>query len=151
MVSEPKELRAGVKEITNDRHCVWPSATPHLPSVPLLVLTCPTSADCPRCLCFLPTSWNTFLHRRFSQVKNNESTLHRLTQPSAFHFLRRIPKNGKDLDHDINNYVRHSRSRCNASVNLKPLEESFNAVKQVEKLVSASAGIFSCLRVKVSK
>jgi hypothetical protein len=62
-----------------------------------------------------------------------------------FHFLCRDRKDGEYLDHNINNYVRHSRSRCNASVNLKPLEESFDGVEEVDKLVSASAGIFSRL------
>ena len=67
----------------------------------------------------------------------------------TFHFLRRDPKDGQYLDHNINNYVRHSLSWCDASVNRKSLEESFDAVKEVEELVSASADVFGRLRVKV--
>src|SRR5882762_199839 len=106
-----------------------------MPSVPLLGSTCPTSAGCPRCLCSLPTSSNTFLHRRVSQVKNRKSTQHhaRLTQSPTFHFLRRDRKDGEYLDHNINNYVRHSRSRCDANVNLKALKKSFDAAEEVDK------------------
>src|ERR1700755_2525535 len=114
-----------------------------MPSAPHLALTCPTSVGCPRSLSSLLTSSNTFLHRRVSQVKNPKSTQYRLTQSPTFHFLRCDPKDCEYLDHDINNYVRHSRSRCDPSVNLKPLEESFDRVKEVDKLVSASAGIIS--------
>jgi hypothetical protein len=74
---------------------------------------------------------------------------HRLTQSPTFHFLRRDRKDGEYLNHNINNYVRHSRSRCDASVNLKPLEKSFDAVKEVDKLASASADILSRLRVRL--
>ena len=116
---------------------------PHLGSI------CPISAGCPRSLCSLTTSSNTFLHRRVSQIKNRKSTQHRLTETPTFHFLRRDPKDGQYLDYNINIYVRHSRSRCNASVNLKPLEKSFNAIKEVEELVSAGADIFGRLRVKI--
>ena len=84
-------------------------------------------------------------------IKNSKSTQHRLTQSSTFQFIRRDREDGEYLDHDINNYVGHSCSRCNASVNLKPLEESFDGVKEVDKLVSASASIFSRLRVRILK
>ena len=120
-----------------------------MPSVPLLALICPTSPGCPRCLCSLLTSLKTFLHRRVSQVKNGKSTQHRLTQSPTFHFLRRDPKDVQYLDHNINKYARHSRSRGDPSVNLKPLEESFDPVKELDKIVSASTDILGCLRVKV--
>jgi len=71
---------------------------------------------------------------------------HQLTQPSTFHFLRRDRKDAEYLNHYINNHVRHGRSRCNANVNLKPLKESFDAVKEVDELVSASASVLSCLK-----
>ena len=114
--------------------------------MPLLGSICPTSAGCPRCLCSLPTFSNTFLYRRVSQVKNGESQHRRLTQPPTFHFLRHNRKDSEYLDHNINIYVRHCRSRCNAGVKLKPLEISFYAVEEVDKFVSASVGIFSRLR-----
>jgi hypothetical protein len=75
-----------------------------------------------------------------------QSKHRQLTQSPTFHFLRRDRKDGEYLDHNINNYVRHGGSRCNASVYLKPLEKSFDAVEEVGKLVSANAGIFGCLR-----
>jgi hypothetical protein len=92
-----------------------------------------------------------FLHLRVSQVKNVKSTQHRLTQSPTIHFLRRDRKDGEYLDHNINNYVHHSRSWCNSSVNLKPLKKSFDAVIEVDKLVSASADTLSRLRVRVLK
>jgi hypothetical protein len=76
---------------------------------------------------------------------------HRLTKSSTFRFLRHDGKNNEYLDHNINNYIRHSHSRCNASVNLKPVEEMVDPVKEVDKLVTASAHIFSRLRVRVLK
>ena len=71
---------------------------------------------------------------------------HQLTQSSTFHFLRRDRKDGEYLNHYINNYVRHSRSRCDASVNLKSSKVSFDAVKEVDKLVSASVSVLSRLK-----
>ena len=71
---------------------------------------------------------------------------HQLTQSSTFHFLRRDRKDGEYLNHYINNYVRHGRSRCNASVNLKSLKESFDAVKEVDKLASPSASVLGRLK-----
>ena len=61
-------------------------------------------------------------------------------------FLRHNRKDSEYLDHNLDNYVRHSRSRCNPSVNLKPVEEMLDAVKKVPKLVVASTGVFSRLR-----
>src|SRR6267154_965222 len=101
-----------------------------------------------RCLCSLPASSSTFLHRHLSQVKNRISTQHQLTQSPTFHFHCRDRDDGEYFDHNINNYVRHSRSRCDANVNLKPLKKSPDAVKEVVNLVSASADIFSRLRVR---
>ena len=71
---------------------------------------------------------------------------HQLTQSSTFHFLRRDRKDAEYLDHYINNYVGHGHSRCNANVNLKPLKESFDAVKEVDKLASASASVLGRLK-----
>ena len=71
---------------------------------------------------------------------------HQLTQSSTFHFLRHDRKDAEYLDHYINNYVRHGRSRCHANVNLKPLKESFDAVKEVDKLIPASASVLNRLK-----
>ena len=70
---------------------------------------------------------------------------HQLTQSSTFHFLCRDPKDSQYLDHNINDYGPHSRSRGDASVYLKPAKEALNAVKEFDELVLAGAGIFSSL------
>jgi hypothetical protein len=99
-----------------------------------------------------PTNFLKYLSAPTCQSSQEcKSTQHRLTQSPTFHFLRRDRKDGQYLDHNINSYVRHSRSWCDASVNLKPLEKSFDAVKEVDKFVLASADIFSRLRVRVLK
>ena len=75
-----------------------------------------------------------------------------LTQWSEFQFLCRDCKNHQHLDHDLNNYVCHCRSRCkdSSSVYLKPAEEMFYAIKNVKYLLLATASIFSRLRTPVS-
>lgn len=83
--------------------------------------------------------------------KNSKSIKYRLTQSSTSHLLCRDRKNGDYLNHNLNNHVDHGRSRRNAGVNLKPVEEMFDAVEELNQLVSASAGIFSRLSVDVSK
>jgi hypothetical protein len=69
----------------------------------------------------------------------------KLTESSTLHFLCRDPKDRQYLDHNIDNHLRHPRSRCDADVYLKPVEEALDAVKDVDQLVSASARIFSHL------
>jgi hypothetical protein len=71
--------------------------------------------------------------------------LHQLTESSTLHFLCRDRKDGQHLNHNLNDYVSHSPSRCDASIFLKPAEEMFNAVKALDQLVLASAHIFSRL------
>jgi hypothetical protein len=110
-----------------------------MPSVPLLVLICPTSPGYSQSLCFPSTSSNTFLNK--VSVKNREPIQHQLTQSPTFHFLRRERKNRKYLYHNLNEHVRHSHSWCNANINLKPAKETFNAVEETDELVVASAGI----------
>ena len=90
-----------------------------------------------------------FFEWRVNQFKNRKSTQDRLTKTPTFRILRREPKDGQYLDHNISNYVRHSRSWCDAGVNCKSLEEPFDAVEEVDKLVSAVPDVFGCLRVKV--
>jgi hypothetical protein len=69
----------------------------------------------------------------------------KLTDSSTLHFLCRHPKDGQHLNHNFNDYVAHSHSRCDANIYLKPAEETFNAVKAVDKLSLAGARIFSRL------
>jgi hypothetical protein len=73
-----------------------------------------------------------------------------LTQWSTFHFLCRDCKNRQHLDHNLNNHVCHCRSRCKDSVYLKPVEEMFDAIKDVNYFFLASARIFSRLGDPVS-
>jgi predicted ester cyclase len=70
---------------------------------------------------------------------------HQLTDSSMLHFLCRDRKDSQHLNHNLNDHVAHSHRRCDASIYLKPAEETFNAVKDVDKLVLASARIFSRL------
>ena len=72
---------------------------------------------------------------------------HQLTQSSPLHFVCRDPKDSQYLDHNIDDYGPHSRSRGDASVYLKPAKETLNAVKEVNELGFASADIVSCLGV----
>jgi hypothetical protein len=74
-----------------------------------------------------------------------EYTPHQLTESSTLHFRCRDRKDGQHLDHNLNDYVAHGPSRCDASIYLKPAEEMFDAVKAVDKLVLASAQIVSRL------
>src|SRR6266852_8774022 len=70
---------------------------------------------------------------------------HQLTESSTLYFLCRHRKDSQNLNHNLNDYVAHSPSRCDTSIYLKPAEEMFNAVENVDKLVLASARIFSRL------
>jgi hypothetical protein len=75
---------------------------------------------------------------------------HQLTESSTLHFLCRDRKDRQHLNHNLNDHVAHSHSRCDASIYLEPAEEIFNAAKDVDELVLASARIFNRLR-SVSK
>jgi hypothetical protein len=78
-------------------------------------------------------------------VKNGKATPHRLTQSSTFHFFGRDRKDVYYLDHNFDDHVRHSCSRCNASVYVKPLKEAFDAAEDIDELVLTRANIFSRL------
>jgi hypothetical protein len=120
-----------------------------MPSVPLLASICLTSPDYPQRLCFPSTSSNTFLINR--SVKKGKYTRNQLTQWSTFHFLCHDCKNRQHLDHNLNDHVRHCRSRYKGSVYLKPAEEMFDVIKDVNYLFLASARIFGRLGAPVSK
>jgi hypothetical protein len=120
-----------------------------MPFVPLLASICPTSPDYLRCLCSPPISLSTFLINL--SVNKGKFMRNQLTQWSVFQFLCRDSKNCQHLDHDLNNYVCHCRSRCkDSSVYLKPAEEMFYAIKDVKYLLLASAHVFSRLGTPVS-
>jgi hypothetical protein len=72
-------------------------------------------------------------------------TRYYLTESSTLRFLCRDRKDRQHLNHNLNNYVAHGPSRCDASINLKPEEEVFNAIEDVDKLVLTGTRIFSRL------
>jgi hypothetical protein len=72
-------------------------------------------------------------------------TPHQRTESSTLYFFRRDRKDGQHFDHNLNDYVAHGPSRCDTSIYLKPAEEIFNPVKNVDQLVLDSASIFNCL------
>ena len=76
---------------------------------------------------------------------------YRLTQSSSFHFFGRDRKDVNYLDHNFDYYGRHSVSRRNASVYVKPLKETSDAVEGIDELVLTRGGIFSRLGVPMSK
>src|SRR6266550_3956913 len=55
-------------------------------------------------------------------------TGHELTESSTFRFLRHDREGCQHLNHNVNGHVRHCRSRRDAGVYLKPVEETFDAV-----------------------
>jgi hypothetical protein len=55
-------------------------------------------------------------------------TPHQLTESSTLRFFCRDRKDGQHLNHNLNDYVAHSPSRCDAGIYLKPAEEVFDAV-----------------------
>ena len=67
-------------------------------------------------------------------------TRHQLTESSALHFLCRDRKESQNLNHNVNEYVTHSISRCRASIYLKSAEKTSNVVKDVDKIVLATSG-----------
>ena len=78
-------------------------------------------------------------------MKNGKYKRHRLTPSSTFHFFGRNRKDVYYLDHNFDDHVHHSCSRCNASVYVKPLKETFDAVEDIDEFVLTRGGIFSRL------
>jgi hypothetical protein len=60
-------------------------------------------------------------------------------------FLRCDREDRQDLYHNLNNRVRHCCSRREDSVYLKPVEEMFDPIKDIDYLFLASARIVSRL------
>jgi hypothetical protein len=71
--------------------------------------------------------------------------LAQLTQSPTLHFLCCDPKDSQYLHHYLNNHVRHSRSRSDASVNLETQKEISDAVEQISEDFSAGADILGRL------
>ena len=116
--------------------------------MPLLASICPTSPGYPRCSCSPPAYSSTFLINL--SVKKGKYTRNQLTQWSALQFLCCDRKDRQHLCHNLNDHVRHRRSRCEDNVYLKPAEEMFDPIKDINYLFLASARIVSCLGASVS-
>jgi hypothetical protein len=61
-------------------------------------------------------------------------------------FLRHDAENRDNLNHDLNNDVRHGRGRPEVYVFFKAHEKGFHAAKQVDKSVLVGADILDSLR-----
>ena len=68
-----------------------------------------------------------------------------LTDSSTLHFLCHNPKDRQHLNHNLSDRVDHGRSWCDTYIYLGPAEETFNAVKDVDKFVLPSIRIFNRL------
>ena len=75
----------------------------------------------------------------------NLCVIHSLNRPrfTSFVTIARVVSTSTD-DHNLNDYIRRSHIRCNASVYLK-LAKAFDAIEELNELVLASVGIFSRL------
>ena len=60
-------------------------------------------------------------------------------------FLCYDPKDRDDLNHDLDNDIRHGRRRSDLYIRLEPLEKVFHTTKQVDKHILASADILDSL------
>ena len=69
-----------------------------------------------------------------------------LTDSTLFDFLRCDSKNGENLDHNLNDYIRHFHRRLNFCVDLETSEKHLNPFKDVDKCILARSNISSRLR-----
>jgi hypothetical protein len=68
------------------------------------------------------------------------------TEWSLLDFLRDDPKDRKNLDHDLNDNLRHGRCRSNGDVFFKPHKKILHTVEQVDKNILGSADVLDSLR-----
>jgi hypothetical protein len=61
-------------------------------------------------------------------------------------FLRHDTEDRDNLNHNLNNDVRHRRGRPEVYIFFKPHEKGFHAAKQVDKSILVSADILNSLR-----
>ena len=98
---------------------------------------------------------NFFNHRSKKDVsRNGKYKRDQLTQSPTFHFFGRDRKDVYYLDHNFDDHARHSCSRCEASIYVKSLKETSDAVEDISEHVLTCAGIFSrldALSVKIDR
>jgi hypothetical protein len=68
------------------------------------------------------------------------------TEWSLLDFLRDDAKDRNNLDHDLNNNLRHGRCRSNGDIFFKPHKKIFHAIEQVDKSFLGSADVLNSLR-----
>jgi hypothetical protein len=92
-----------------------------------------------------PVNFMKYFSEQPSVRRGNIQDIHLPTESSAFRFLRHDREDCQHLNYNVDDHICHCRSRRDAGVYLKPAEETFDSVKDVDKLVLASARIFSRL------
>jgi hypothetical protein len=69
-----------------------------------------------------------------------------LTDPALLDLLQRHPENGENLNHYLNDYIHHFRSRPHFCERLETSEKLFNGLKGLHKTVLASPNVLKRLR-----
>ena len=69
-----------------------------------------------------------------------------LTYSPLFNLRCRDPKDRENLDHYLNDYIHHVRSRRQFCIDLETTEKHLNPLKDVDESVLARSSILSCLR-----
>ena len=62
---------------------------------------------------------------------------HQLTELLTLNFLCHDGKDGKNLNHDLGDYIHHGRCLRGARVYFKSMEGTFDAMREVNKTISA--------------
>ena len=71
-----------------------------------------------------------------------------LTHSPLLDLFCRKPKNGKNLDHYLSDYIHHLCSRWKFCIGLETSEKHLNTLKDVDESVLACPSILSCLRCR---
>jgi hypothetical protein len=64
----------------------------------------------------------------------------------CFDLLCYDPKDRNNLDHDLNDDLRHARRRSDGNIFFKPHKKIFHAVEQVDNSILGSADVLNGLR-----
>jgi hypothetical protein len=71
------------------------------------------------------------------------------TESSLLGLLRHDPKDRNNLDHDLNDNLRHGHRRSDGNIFLKPHKKIFHAAEQIDESILSSADVFNGLRVYI--
>ena len=74
-----------------------------------------------------------------------------LTRSALLDLLCRNSEDGKHLNQNLHNYVRHSFGWCNRNVSLEAQEEVFDTLKQVDEYALTSFDGNYRLRIRASQ